>query len=464
MPQRLDKLVAGDMLASGIYPGLDGEDPPLWADGENIVFLDGKVFKDGGLLGLQTLGANPSGMKSTFSNGAKLYVGAGDTAYQYTAGGGAVAIATLASAGGLFQFVPLQAACLISNGVDPVKLWDGVSASPDITAPFNRAGVIFKYNQQAFAGNTNNGGQYLEWSNVNSFSDWTVTAYNTASNMILYDLGGDIIAARPLGVGIGIYSPSDAELFYYGGGTQVFFTGRPLKGVSAIGPNSVISLGDRHFGIGLEQAFATDLTSYLPIDEPAMRRYIETYFNKDNAQQVYGWPDWRNKVARWAIPKIGGGFFGLGFRWDKGIWTRFNNAVRVGEESGAFSYSIQSIGRRLVRTDPTQTDADGAVLQGFIQSKPLDLGNRKKFKRISNLSIDATWSGDVKVDIGFSNDPKETVSWVQTFDMAKDLYPDSQNQRSEFVFLHLKVYNMNLGASWNLSGGEIYGDYTGDVN
>lgn len=461
----LATLGSGQLLGSGIFPALGGEAPPLWKDGENVIFDHGGVRKNDGLLGLATPAARPTGLKSTIADGeARLFLGAGTSAYRYRASDGLTSIGSFAASGGIYQFVPWDTWSLISNGVDPVELWQNAGSSAPITAPFTRANTLFSYQLQAFAGGTNNGGQLVEWSPVNSVTDWTVTPTGTAGQLRLRELQGDIMAARPLGGSVGIYSQANAGIFTFIGGTSIYGFRKPISGVKAISPYSVVSLGDRHYGLTQENAFVTDLVSFRLVDEPAMRRYMDITADWDRVQETYGWPDWANGMCRWAVPKVGGGSFGIGHRIDNGAWTKFNDGVLLGEESGAFGNMLLAKTARLLRANKAAGDNDGAAITAYVQTKPLSLGDRNRFKRLSKISIDAEWTGAVSIRIGFTNHPSESVTWSITKDLANEIYPDEANVQSEFVFLHLEIRSTTASATWKLSGAEIFGEYAGAVS
>lgn len=462
----LGELPNGQLLESGIYPGLQGDAAPFWKDGENVLFRDGGVEQNYGLTGLANLASRPTGMKAVVaSTEQRLFVGAGTKPYRYRNSDGLTELATMASSGGIYQFVPLQDACLISNGVDPLKLWDGsATPAPDITAPFTRANVIFKYKSQAFAAGTNNGGQKVEYSQVNSFSDWVPTLTNTASWLYLYELDGDIVCAKPLGTGYGIYSRSNAVFFYWVGGTITYTANPPLKGVGALSPYSVVSIGNVHFGITAEYCFATDLTSFTIIDRPHIRAWIDANVDWDRQTEIYGWPDWNAGMIRWCVPLLTGGTIGLGYNWRTGAWTKFNDGGVIGEESGSFPYGFVGKSSRLLKVDRSLYTNDASAPTAYVQTKPLDFGNQKKYKKIYGLSLDVTWTGTPQVTIGWSNDPLDSPTWLTSVDLAKEIFPDFLSSMSDVVFMHLKISSSGASDSWKLSGGKIYGVMTGNVN
>lgn len=457
----LAKVPSGQLLSSGLFPGLLGDAAPLWIDGRNVVFENGGIRKAFGLLGLETLVGRPTGLKATVAETEpRCFVGVGQDAFRYRTADGLTAIGSFAAAGGVFQFVPWDTQVLINNTVDPVELWPNAGLSAPITAPFNRANVIFKYGLRALAGGTDNGGQLVEWSSINSVTDWTPTTLNSAGSLRLRELEGDIVAAKPIGGSIGIYGRSNAGLFSEIGGTTTFGFRRPIAGVSAISAHSVIAAGNRHYGITRENAFITDLVSSALIDEPAIRRFLRNNADWSRMSEVYGWPDWAQSLVRWTVPVSGGGHLGIGYRTDNQTWTIFEDDVLCGEESGPFEHMLLAKQARFLRQDRTTGNNDSSAMTAYARTKPLDFGRRNMAKRVMRVSVDGSWSGSPTLRIGFSNHPNETPVFNAALPLANDIYPDQEATRVEAPYLTFEIRSEAVDTQWDVSGLTIYGTET----
>lgn len=462
--QLLAQLTSGDLLSSGIFPSLTGTAAPLWADGENVIFDNLGVRKDFGRLGLANLGARPTGMVSTFADSeARLFIGGGTNAYVFRTGSGLTNIGSFAAANGQFQFLPWDTWCLINNTVDPLELWKNTGTSAPIAGfPFSRANCIFGLGLRAFAAGTDNGGNFVEWCSFNNIEDWAPTLINSAGYLPLRALVGDIVCCQPIGDSMGIYSNYNAGIFTLIGTGSYGFR-RPIRGVSAVSPYSVVSLGDRHFGITPDNAFVTDLVSFQYIDEPAVRGWMNDNIDWGRKSEIYGWPDRANSIIRWVVPMLAGGSKTLGFRWDHGVWTRFNDNSVCGEQPGAFQYMLLGTETRLLRQDKAQFNNDGAAMASYLQTKPMDFGEPGKIKRVQQIDIQGEWSGEVKLKIGYTNTPNETPTWALTTDLASQIGIDPENTECEGAYVHVRIETTALGANWNISGASIWGRVTGVV-
>lgn len=458
----LARLTIGDQLSSGIYPGQSADAAPLWADGENVIFDEGGIRKNYGLLSLTAIAARPTGLISTVaSTERRAYIGAGTSAYRYRTSDGLTNIGGFASSGGIYEFLPWDTWVLINNGVDPLEVWQNSGSSAPITAPFTRANTIFGYQLQAFAAGTNNGGDLIEWSPVNNILDWTVTITGTAGNLRLRELAGDIVATRPLGNGIGIYSSTKGGLFQYLGGTSYGFR-KPIRGVGAVSPYSVVEYAGTHFGVLRDQIFQTDLTSFRTIDEIAVRKYLIDNFDLDRLTEVYGWVDVTHNMIRWAIPKLGGGVFGLGYRVDNGVWTRFNDSVIGGDSSGPFTDTLLLKDNKLLRQDKAQFNNDGSAMSAFVRTKPLDFGDGNRIKRMQKISIKGSWTGTVEFKLGFVDHPNANVSsWALTVPLANEILFDRFGVQTEGLYVVMEIGSTAAGANWRIKGVDVYGDFVG---
>lgn len=461
--QSLGKLTSGQLLTSGLFPALEGEAPPLWADGRNVTFDNEGIRKAYGLLGLQTLSYRPTGLKTTYaSNEARAFVGVGDKSYRYRTSVGMTEIASFAQPG-VHQFLPWDTWCLISNQVDPVQLWKNAGSASPITAPFTRANCLEVLGLRAIAFGTNNGGNRAEWCSINNIEDWTPSTLNSAGFLNMRTLLGDVVCVKPIGNSLGVYSNMMGGLFTELSGTTSFGFRRPIRGVKAISSNSVVSDGDRHYGLTADNVFVTDLTSFQYVDEPAIRGYLSEVADWDRQAEVNGWVDRSNSQVRWSVPSLGGGVTGVGYRFDKGTWTILDDDILLGDESGAFPYMLQAKETRLLRQDKTSPNNDGVAFGSWVQTKPLDMGNRNRFKRVQKVSIDASWEGDVRFKIGYSNHPNDAPTWVIDKPFANEIFPDEENIQKDGVFAHFRIETTAMNADWRLIGCEIYGEWTGNV-
>jgi len=456
----------GDLLASGIFPALPGDAPILWVDGENVIFESGLVKKAPGHTGLSELAVRPRGIKSAQAiDTRRVYVGQGDGWGVWTGSGFQTIEDGLSGAGGNWIFTPWGEHVVANNQVDGLRYWTGSGSGAAITTPFAYALTGGKFLGHQFVGNTDLGANYLHWSEQNNYAAWDVLLTNTAGDRELRDLDGGLTSFLPLGSGaIGLYTQSSLSLLTYIGGTLRFDTQlNKVPGIGAIGHYSVIPVGPRHYGLMRSKVFVTDGVSFQLKSEPAVEDWLEENVNWDRASEVYGWHDMARQMVRWVVPIGANDFRSVGFRYGTERWTKFNDGLVAGDEGGIFNSTIVASSGSLLRSDPTTGNSNEAAMSSFIQTKPLDCGDRQINKLIDKIDLDLDWTGNVELLVGFSTYPNEDPEWVTAQPAAREVWLD-QSERREGAEIHLKLQSSEAGVTWKLSGFKIHGEPAGYVN
>lgn len=463
--RRLADLTPGPVLGGGIFPGMDGAEPPLWANAENVVFLDGKVRKTDGLQGLADLPARPTGLKEASILGARnLYVGAGAGYYRYTTGGGLVLLQGGFSAGGIWIFLPVGDTFLVSNGTDGLHFWDGAADSL-VTTPFSDAVTIFLFRKQGFAVDNQN---VVYYSDIADLEDWTPTLANAAGQLSLSgEIDGQIVSSHILGAAgqqVLLYSEGSCGLWTYVGGTVRFDFKLTVPGCGAATHYAVVPVGERHYSFSRNRFMATDGVSFIYIDQPAVRRFVESNINQSRSQEVYGWHDQPNSMVRWVLPMGSSGFLRLGYNYVSGTWTRQNDGAVAGEKQGTWPEPFVAKSTRLLSQIVGLANNDGAAFAAFAQSKPLDFGERQQAKRIDKVVLDLEKSGSVKFQVAFLRDPNDPVVFNSTvYEAVRGdnylLVSDDELIEGEFVVF--KIYSEAADVTWSLGGVEVHGEVTG---
>lgn len=461
-------LTAGEGLASGLFPGLPLSAVPLWADGRNVTFNSGMVQKAHGVTGIADLSARPTGMRAGKVGGERrLHFGAGGSYYRYRTLDGVQALKTGLSSG-IWIIIPWGNHLVLTNGqsADGLRYWNG-SVDAQITTPFTHANGIFKYRKQVFAYGTSNGDVYIERCAVNDPNTWTPSLTNDAGATIGNDLNGGLLSAQPLGDIMGLYTEEALSLYSYLGSNNITYslTANRIKGIGALGHYSIIPIKGANFGLMMNKAFVTDGSTAQFIDDPQIREWLKSNVNWDRASEVYGWHDQYNSRARWTVPVGASEVLGIGFGYDGGGWTIFDDDIVCGEESGIWPYTMFGQSDRLLRQgDAAVRDLDSGAFESYIYTKPSDLGRDKRIKRVDSIGLDLEYEGTVSVTIGHSTNANGPVTWgtAQTY-AGEDIfpYPSDVNEARYFA---LKISSSAVGAWWQLSGLRFNGEYTAHVD
>lgn len=464
--QKLLEIPSGEVLSSGLFPGLRGKEPILWVDGENVIFDQGKVRRQQGYVGLESVAAKMTGVKpARVAAAAHLYFGGGGAYYRYRTSDGVTALKSGLAGDGTWIFSPYGEHLVSTDQVNGLRYYDTVDTP--IATPFTFARTIFALKQQVFAAGTSNGLNWIEWCDIdNAKTGWTPSPGGEAGNLQPRDLPGGFIASHPFpGDVMGLYTEASLGLFRKVGGTLQWGYKTEVVGIGALGPYSIVPLRNQHFGIMQNRAFVTDGVDFGFIDDPAVKSWLEGHVNWSRASEIFGWHDTLNSTIRWSLPSGNTDTVGLGYRYGSRRWTRFTDGIVLGTEAGAWPNSMLLKAARLVRGDPLERNNDGAAFASYIQTKPLDFGEREAHKLIDKIVLDLTKEGTVNLQVGFSNDPEDVPEWTPTTYVAQrgDNFLNQEEQR-EGLCLHLRLSSEGVGNYWELGGFSVHGEGGGWKN
>lgn len=465
------EITAGDLLASGIYPSLPGEAPPLWADGQNVLFDSGQVRKAPGFTKLDTdtaFATRPSDLVvAKTASERRAFIGAGAKVHAYRTLDDLTEIGSGFSAGGKWVLLPWGNWLFGTNDIEPLQIWKHTASVLDtspssVTTPFTRCKTIQKFRNYLIAFNTSNSNTIAEWCDFGDpETGWTVTLTGSAGNLEMRDLDADIIAAVPLGDGLGIYTAESLTLFRYIGGTSRFGYKTVLESIGAITPRSVVSVGYLNYGITKEFIFVTDGNTYRHIHEPAMKKWIEENVDWSRYDETYGFHDKLNSQIVWFLPVSDGETKAIAYRYQASgtPWTRLAASMVVGAEQGVWDQDIVCDATGIYQQDKTNYNRNGVAMEAFIESKPLDAGDRRRLKMWDKLELDIQSSGTVTAYAAMMDKPDETPSWINLGTVDNELWI-----MREAPFIKLKLEATGLGSDFKLSGAKLYGSLTGWLN
>lgn len=462
--EQLLEVSVGPLLASGVAPAMGGESPPLWADAENVVFASGRVEKVRGYVGLSDLPVRPSYMVAASRQFENVeYIGAGDTYYKWTPGGGLQALGSGFAPGGQWIHVPWGNDLVSTNGVNGLRYYNSAVDALVVT-PFANTASIAKWRNQVFAVEYPS---IVHYCAVNNPLVWTPSPSNTAGNRTPRDLDGAITSMHPLSQdALAIYTPSSMGRWYYVGGTEIFDFRRTVPGAGAVSHAAVVPVSGEHFSIGQRRVHRVDGASFRYIDDPQVRAYLDRTVNWDRGFEVYGWHDRAYSMVRWVVPVGANAYGGIGYKYDNGSWTRFNDGILIGdasEEGGIWTDTHVATTGRLLRSTSGEINIDTGPLSAFVQTKPFSFGNRELLKQIDKIELDGSWSGTVSVRVGYLQNPNnnnEPIEWDPTlYPIDREVWIDLRQRRSA-PFAVIRIESTDVGATWLLERLAIFGEVT----
>lgn len=345
----------GDIIVSGVHPGLPNKRVPLWARSSGILFEDGAVKP--------APGQSPLFAKLHFHRGngviatTGLFAGQGEsdpgliwaTQYEIYAGfevpscyiASRETPAYTGAPGDQWSFVQFGRIVLGTNGVDEVQYlapdatyFVDLSTVSDMPSTF-RCAILAKLGAYIIAFNTDNSSTEYRWCSEDDVTVWIPAATNSARDMQIRELNSAIVAVVPFASGLAIVGRNAIRVTAFVGPPFFFPNNHLLGNIGATSKGSVVESGRIIYGFGPDGIWATDGTGFEYIDQPSMHKYVydETY-DVDRSEEVVTWADADNNMIYFSYPSIDGLGKTVGWDFRQKLWSQFDfwrTAATTGE-------------------------------------------------------------------------------------------------------------------------------------
>ena len=350
MSQKLLEVIDPELVASGIAKDSHPLQAPLWVDGRNVVFRDGKVRKapgrreifQGGTFSVPTRSLKAllfDGVPTLFWSNSEMdddvwvLVRFIPSEYAYPTAGFAYAFGTELPTNTIISLEAFGSWCLSNYGAvgdigdvvnkvhinktkpttfgaqsaNPASLFVPVANSP-------AARILLKAGVHMLAINTKAGNGYsgevgpgfFSWSAEDDVEEWNQAE---ADFLPIRDLSSEILSAAPIGNAYAMYTENEMAVANYLGAPYYFGAEVKLRGIGASSQNSIVSRGRLNYGISKDGAWVTDGNSYEFIDPPYIRKWLRDNVIWDSPSAV---PDIKRTVngslneqqgfIEWSVP------------------------------------------------------------------------------------------------------------------------------------------------------------------
>lgn len=353
---------------------------------------------------------------------------------------------------------------VFSNGKDVLLFWDGNGGSDALAIPgfpiATAVKFVVAFRFHLFGLNVDGpGGQFenqIIWSDATDPgalpASWTPGAANEAGSAILADTPGRCVCGVPLGSQLMIYKPQSVyPVEYSGQQPDNIFTIRPAnRSLGALGPHTVIDLGDRHLVVGNDDVCLFDGINVRSIAENRIKIALANSIDETYAQNSFVIRD-LNKHETWiCVPESGSRYATVAHIWDerRDTWTTLSLAdARHGTvgyvtdttldatwdadsdpwDTDLSAWNAGSIGSitRVVLAEENQIfvedTADALTVTALIARNFLDFDDPTQSKLVQRLWIRGTGIGhtDVEFRLGACDDTDESIVW-QSFQTLRD--------------------------------------------
>lgn len=444
-------------LETGIFPSLAPNQPGLWRDGDNILVGDGKVKKHGGYTAESTVSGTIRAIEQAYAEGIRrTYFATASSVYKWEYG----ARSTIGSGfggNGYWSLCPFGNHLFATNDYNVPQYWQGGSMAPleGVRRPRFRLFKKFQNHVLGFYG------QSFDFSSKSNPEVWDPLPENSAGDLFIRDLDSDVFAAHYMGQHMAVYSADSMSILQYLGAPLYFGVLPAVNGIGAVNDQSIVPVGNLHYGFCHKGIFRTDGVSFNYVDGPAVNEYIRS--NMDTAQLRYsvGLHNEAKTTVEWWIPKVGGGMFGVAFNYRTSGWTKISIPVTAAAEQQVYDYPLIGVGSTFGFLDKSPNAGAGAMTSS-IRSFHLDAGQRERFKRWDMLRVDVEKTGGMEVRFGFlyNNvaEPDDEPSWTDWQPLA---YENWIHQESVYLIVELRSTAINV--DWKLGGIAVHGQVAGYI-
>lgn len=280
----------GQLVASGLMPDVQDARAALWVRGDGVEFVSGQVRNrktDRKLFQLEPVTVRGI-VPQRLSNGeVAVWVAYGNNLWrwdQFSAD-----LKKTYEPGALdktyFDFTPYGDWLFINRGFGKIDWWNGAGFSNLPEMPSNVA-MLMKHLSFLLALGTGSKQTGVSWSDANDISKWVSTPDNSAGSLFIDEFEAGIVAGEQLGPVIAVYSENQMAVVSFIGAPFYFGFKVMQTGIGAIGPECVVAVGSRNYGVSRQGIWETDGESYRYIDEGALNKYLQDRVNWAAAHKI----------------------------------------------------------------------------------------------------------------------------------------------------------------------------------
>ncbi|MBP2301574.1 hypothetical protein [Azospirillum picis] len=474
---------ANALTESGLFKGTHALDCPLWRDGRNVIFKDGGPEKLAGWVSVVDSGAtgvirgadalqDEAGISRVFfGDQTKLYAWNGATVTELGTGYTGYEDETSTHPATAWSFERFGNWELATNGRDAPQIWKATgSFAPLAGVNFSTAEIFVRRGPHILAFNltgwdAGNGKSTFAWCDADNPETWETTDTNSAGDLPIRDMDGEIKAAVTWGESIAVFGKADMYVVSYTGAPYYFGVQPALRGIGAVGKTSVVEVNRILYGFGQAGVWKTDGVTYEYLDTPALRSWIAESLDTTQLSKVCATYDASTEAVKWSLPTIGTGepTVTISFRIPNASWSieDYGRSAWV-PRLGAFRYPI-GISAGKLWTHNVGVDAGaGVAMVAYVQTRPFAADDARAWSYIDTLSLQLRrLAGTVKVRLGGQNNLDDTPSWSDWLTVDDGFEPI--RLRKSGRFLTLEVRSDTVGADWALSGFDLYGSRGGRI-
>ena len=311
----------------------------------------------------------------------------------------------------------------------------------------------------------------IRFSSQESLTDWETRADNTAGELRIGS-GSEIIGAIQTKQQIIVFTDVSIHAMQYIGPPYTFGVQEISSGVSIMGPNAMVAVGDVVFWMGKGEFYIySGSVAQIPCD---VKEYVFNRLNKDQALKIAAGHNGSFSEVWWFYPSDTSVSNVVNtendsyvvYNYDQKIWDYGSMARTAWVGRGTLGYPIAGgIDNYLYYQENGLNDASSnppSALNSYIESSVVDLGEGDQFMFASRVIPDITFrdssseSSTVTFTIkarNFPGDnfgPSDSNPVVKTADVTVEQYTDQVFIRLRGRSMSIRVESDQVNTAWRL--------------
>lgn len=390
---------------------------------------------------------------------------------------------------------------VFANGKDPLNTWDGNGAHKIVNVPAWPAGYVCKavvaFRFHLFAMNINQGGPIFDnliiWSDAAAPgslpASWTPAATNEAGSAVLADTPGPCIMGLPLGQQLLIYKPTSVYVVEYAGNppASIFTVRCAMRSVGALGPHTVIEMGEKHLVVGNDDIVLTDGVNSQSIANDRIKTYLANSIDDTNSQNAFVIRDLSKQEVWVCVPEGGNQFCTIAHVWDvrRNTWvTRSLTQVRHGttglvtdtaapstwdadagtwdSDSSLWDETTNATKQRLVLAQASQLYVEDTTdiisVTSLLRRTDLTFDDDSQRKLTSRVWVEGSGDGlaDAQFRLGSRENTQDSIAWGAFAARTAEGTPYEIEGR--YISIEVQTTSLN---PWTISRLSIEANYCG---
>jgi len=235
----------------------------------------------------------------------------------------------------------------------------------------------------------------IRFSDQENLTDWTPTATNTAGDLRLGS-GSEFIQAVETKREILVWTDRSLHSMQFVGPPFTFGITQLASSITIMGPKAAVAAEDFVFWMGIDNFYVYDgRTANLPC---TVRDYVFEDFNSAQAEKVTAGINSQWGEVIWFYPSSTSDENDryVVFNYIEKVWYYGNLARTAWRDRGIRTFPIAagSDGTdNYLYNHEIGVDDDGSVMEAYIESSQIDIGDGEKFLLINRLIPDLTFTG-----------------------------------------------------------------------